>query len=127
MSGGLGTAAGLAASGGNPAGAVAGQLVGGVLQGVLGGQPAPTVSANSSVVYVGNTGINLGEILKPYNEGSLTNGGYGIPIASRLIDNLSDQQSISLEGVGGSLSFSPWILIAAGGALVVILAARKRK
>jgi len=117
---------GTAASGGNPAGAIAGQVVGNALSGLLGGSAAPTLSANSATINVAPVGVNLGEILKPYNQGSMTNGGFGLPIASRFVDGLNGAQTFEVQG-GASTTISPMIIAAGLGAVfLVAVMVRKR-
>ena len=116
-----------AAASGNPYAMVGTAALQG-LGAALGGSLPPNVSRAqaSNYINVAPVGVNIGEIVRPYNEGSLTNGGYGIPLASRFIDGLSGRQTVEALG-GGSVTVSPLILAAGAGAVVLVLLAFKKR
>jgi hypothetical protein len=122
QSGGSNMAAGATTLGAN--------LLSGLFKGAGGG---PTVSklVDMSSIDVAPVGVNLGEILKPYQEGSPQNGGYGISIPSQYLpDNTAkDQKSIqndtvpvpakTMEQIEGKFPIVP-IAIGAGGLILAI-------
>jgi hypothetical protein len=107
-------------------------ILSGLLQGAGGG---PTVSklVDMSSIDVAPVGVNLGEIVKPYQEGSPANGGYGITLPSRYLpdQNATDSESINNKTVtmpakkDNGLPIIP-IAIGAGGFFLAIFLFRGR-
>lgn len=107
---------------GNIAGNLATQLIGGL----VGGSAPPAIATASNKITVAPIAVNLGEILRPYNEGSVTNGGYGMPVASRFITNLSGNETFTVSG-GGELNLSsPLVLAVIGGIVAMVVFMRKK-
>lgn len=100
----------------------------GVLTGLGAGNAGPAVSHNASRINVINPGqTNLGDLIRPYNEGSITNGGYGLSVASRWLEGMGGAGRPVGFTASGSVS-NPIVLAAlAGGLGLVWLLARRRR
>jgi len=95
---------------------IAGNAAGTVLKDTVGGgvgRSSATGGTSADYINVAPVGVNLGEILKPYNEGSLRNGGYGLLNPGRYFG--TDTKRISTS-IGSPASDFPWGLIALLGA-----------
>lgn len=100
------------------------------LQGAAAGAtaPAPDLTTQTSdtrqVFNIIPSGINIGEITKPYNEGSLVNGGYGFVFDSRYTSGVNpDLQRVSLDSNQARLPIIPILII--GGAIGLIFFLRR--
>lgn len=115
---------------GGPIGAGVGQAAAGALSGLLGGQAPPAVSNNASRINVAPVAVNFGEILRPFNAGSLTNGGFGLDVADRFVDSLRPRGILGgplrVEGAG-ALSIDPTLILVVGGGLVLLAALARRR
>jgi len=79
--------------------------------------------SDKSPVNIAPIGVNVGEILKPYNQGSVENGGFGLEYPSRLMPlTASLSSNIPTKGISGWF----WPVIIGLGGLVVLTFARGR-
>ena len=61
---------------------------------------APYNFSDRSPINVAPTGVNIGEILKPYQQASRANGGYGMQLPSRLFPNSNKVKQYTPETYG---------------------------
>jgi len=91
-----------------------------------GAEPVGLNVSNRTPINVCPIGVNLGEILRPYNEGSVTNGGYGLEIPSRYA-TLGNQTVASLIPTGDAPMLSPMFLGALGVGVIGLYFLMRRK
>lgn len=70
-----------------------------------------------SPISISPVGINFGEIIKPYNEGSLSNGGYGIYAQSRLKPVVD---TVPYFTTAQTVKHFPWVYVAGGSVLLIL-------
>jgi hypothetical protein len=95
-----------------------------------GGKQSPNMQRSAfsdrSPINIAPSAVNLGEILKPFKQGSTANGGYGLQTPSRYLSDNNGQieqyQPVSLgeqdEGDGIGM---PLILIAGAGIIGIVV------
>lgn len=103
----------------NPAAGVAGTILGSALPGLMtGGKTNLSTSgdiSDRSVINVCPVGVNLGEILRPYNEGAYSNGGFGLETASRYVPAaLYPNETLSVSTPLGGVSVPTIAAVIAG-------------
>lgn len=114
---------------------LAGSVLGPITQGLSStfGVPsaAPTGVTDAGGVYIAPTAVNFGEILQPYNEGPIGNGGYPTTY-SRYVSGLAgvDVSAARLDAGApdpdGDAPLWPWLLAGLGGVVVLAIAMKGR-
>lgn len=84
---------------------------------------APIIGAAPNI-QVAPVGLNLGEIMRPLIEGSLTNGGSGLDVPSRWLPSAAN---MSRAPAGAALDGDMVKLLLFGGLAVAVLAMMKGK
>ena len=107
----------------NPVGTIAGSMLGASIPSLAGsGKTAWSSSgdiADRSVINVSPVAVNLGEILRNFNEGSPPNGGFGINGPSRYMPVKSFSEDTFRSPDKMSIQHWPWLAIAAGAGLLL--------
>ena len=95
---------------GGALGAVGGLGGGGGGGGGGGAPPMPQTFNPNTPINVAPVGVNLGEILKGYEQGSSVNGGSGARIPSRYAQKFMDNAAPSVPAKSPGLSVSPILI-----------------
>lgn len=97
---------------------------------MTGGAAAPSGSegyfSNRSPVNIAPVGVNLGAILQPFNQGAPENGGYGLDLMSRYVENKYGARETAISIAPSTSIPYVWIMVALGGAGALIFILKKR-